>query len=311
MNNYKIITYYPKDYKQDKDFLRNNKSFFWDFLNKGYIAAKLGSFNSCIDENALYKNASCIRIGTINDELIALAVYTDYQEGHKAVGYTVTTNENLRELGKQCLYDIIKMDIDAENEYYWTMCSGSIERLWDKFGGTKIPNIFSSIYLDKKGKQSVIKQLLPDGFSFIIKDRFNNEHKKVIFGYNSPETFNKIKTYIEKSINNDTESINEYINNIKYKVLNEDNIDIIYETMQSHIQKLAIYIEVTCEYGWYDLPVSCIRKLNKIINEAEIFINTYKYLSYSGFKTLKHNLETCKDLLKNDIQPLKMNIKMN
>ena len=39
--------------------------------------------------------------------------------------------------------EIIKRNITQDKEFYWTECSGSIERLYEKHNGIKIPNEYA------------------------------------------------------------------------------------------------------------------------------------------------------------------------
>lgn len=64
-----------------------------------------------------------------------------------------------------------------KKQFYWTVCSDAIEYLWEKFGGTKIPNIFINDYLKNKKYE-----LSDDEYHFYLNVEDEN-YKKIIFGY--------------------------------------------------------------------------------------------------------------------------------
>lgn len=282
---YNIITYYPKQEEEDLLFLKTNKNNIYKFLDDGYMYAKLGKFKGCDNVRSLVKNSSCLRIGYYNNEMIAIGVYTDYQKGHKAVGYTVTTNLEYRDLGILCLHDIIKLDINTTDKYYWTMCSGKIEHFWYKFGGVMIPNIFLEEYIGNKRKT----EKLNDGFKFKIYDKNDDWDIKVIFGYNSEETFNKINDQLENYIfTHIDDKINEKFNDKDYA-----------EDLR---RKLASFIDMIDFEGIVEMPKKCIDYFKTLIEEAEKLLETYKENI-----TLYNNVMSCKESLKM-IKPLQINV---
>ena len=104
--------------------------------------------------------------------------------------------------------EIIKRNITQDKEFYWTECSGSIERLYEKHNGIKIPNEYAFDIL-----QTPVT-LLDDGYHYerVIK---GETQKKVIYGFNNEETFNIVKKEF-------TEHINGCIKHILDCQINED-----------------------------------------------------------------------------------------
>ena len=104
--------------------------------------------------------------------------------------------------------EIIKRNITQDKEFYWTECSGSIERLYEKHNGIKIPNEYAFDIL-----QTPVT-LLDDGYHYerVIK---GETQKKVIYGFNNEETFNIVKKEF-------TEHINDCIQHILDCQINED-----------------------------------------------------------------------------------------
>ena len=206
INNIVYKTYFPKENQNDYLFLRDNRNFLWDFFNDGYKFANLKEFNSCRNPKSLWKNASCLKLAYYNDILIAASIYTDYQGGHKCVGITATTNNSYRNIGKEAIKHIIKEDISLFDNFYWTECSDAIEHLYEKHGGIKIPNDYIDFFT--KG----YKTLSDDGYHFTIEVEFSDNDvelvNKVIFGFNSKETFDSIMRRNDERINTFIDRIN-------------------------------------------------------------------------------------------------------
>lgn len=214
-------SYYPKENEDDNIYIRDNRTMLWDFFDKGYKHAKdakdakdakLKGFRSCTNAKSLWKNTSCLKVALFNDIIVAASVYTSFQGGMKCVGITATTDEKYREIGKYAVIQIIKEDISLVGEFYWTVCSDAIERLYEKNGGVKIPNDYLELFISK------YKSLSDDGYHFSIEvpdvDGETEEIEKVIFGFNSKETFEYIK-------NKNDERIMKYINRITNKTIQE------------------------------------------------------------------------------------------
>ena len=210
-------SYYPIENNDDYIYIRDNAKMLWDFFDSGYKYANLKEFRSCVNPRALRKNTSCLKVALFNDIIVAASIYTPYQEGMKCVGITATTDEKYREIGKYAVIQIIKEDISLVGEFYWTVCSDTIEHLYKKHGGIKIPNDYIELFISK------YKSLSDDGYHFYIEvpdgDGEMEDVKKIIFGFNSKETFEHIK-------NKNDERIMKYINRItniycRYEKIND------------------------------------------------------------------------------------------
>ena len=107
---------------------------------------------------------------------------------------------------------ILKEDINLVGEFYWTECSDALMSFYEKNGGVKIPNKYIELFIDK------YKSLSSDGYHFSVEitdsDGETEEIEKVIFGFNSKETFEYIK-------NKNDERIMTYINRITNKTIQE------------------------------------------------------------------------------------------
>ena len=280
-DDYIITTYWPNDNDNDKQYIKMNKNTLFAFLNDGYNAAGLGDFKSCEDSKHLARNASCVRICTQKDtdELLAIGLYTNYRQGNKAVGYTATTEKYLLDLGIKGLHDIIKLDINTSDKYFWTVCSGAIEHMWQINGGKMIPTLFIDEYFDV---DKIKIDLISDGFHFWLYDKDDERYKKVIFGYNSKSIFDKIHKTLE----------NKIFSSIEHSEINEKYSDDKYvEELQ---RKLAVYIDYVEFDGYTELPKSVIDYFKNLIDECDMFIENNPNYEYKD-NTFKHNLEVCKE----------------
>ena len=107
---------------------------------------------------------------------------------------------------------ILKEDINLVGVFYWTECSDALKSFYEKSGGVKIPNKYIELFIDK------YKSLSSDGYHFSVEITDSNgeteEIEKVIFGFNSKETFEYIKSKNE-------ERFLKYINRITNKTIKE------------------------------------------------------------------------------------------
>lgn len=107
---------------------------------------------------------------------------------------------------------ILKEDINLVGDFYWTECSDALMSFYEKNGGVKIPNKYIELFIDK------YKSLSNDGYHFSVEitdsDGETEEIEKVIFGFNSKETFEYVKS------KND-ERFLKYINRITNKTIKE------------------------------------------------------------------------------------------
>ena len=259
-------TYYPKVNEDDYAYVRDNRKLLWDFFDEGYKYANLKEFRSCVNERSLWKNTSCLKTAVFNGKMVAASIYTSYQGGMKCVGITATTDPKYRNIGKRAVVHIIKEDISLVGNFYWTECSDAIEHLYEKHGGVKIPNDYLYLFNNEK------KEKLDDGYHFIVKIKYSDgeteDCRKVIFGFNSQETFDVIKQ------END-ERIMECINRITHKPIKES-------VYVRNLSKEDYYTEVV--YVFYDDRVNgnkdysetTMNLLKEAVEYLKIFVKTNK-----------------------------------
>lgn len=226
------IVVYKKQNLEDYNYIKEHKDFIYSFLNIGYIAAGLGNYCGCTSSKSLLKNFNVIKIAYYNDTIIALSVYTGYQDGKKCVGITATTDEKYRDLGKNAVIDFVKDDINLYYDFYWSECSGALEHLYKKYGGIMIPNDYIELFIGNK-----FETKLKDGYHFSVrfKSSFPDEDDtvitKCIFGFNNRRTYELVKERLNSDIRkridfimNSVEESNNIYKRDKYQAAH----DIIY-----------------------------------------------------------------------------------
>ncbi len=257
---FEIKEYSPK--QEGWDYIKNNKQQIWNFLNVGYKKAGYEKFVGCDNSRSLLKNANLVRIAFYEKEWVAISVYTGYRGGFKCVGITATTNEKLRECGVNAVHHIIKNDVGSYELNYWAEASGSVEKIYEKYGGIKIPNQYAfGILLHP------ISKLSEDGFHYerIIK---GETQEKIIYGFNNGETYQKVlseyKQYIEDSIKAITSiQIDETIEKPSFGRLSK---------LQCAVAVVNFFVDQKWE-GCYDFPFESLKELSKYVEVIKIAID--------------------------------------
>lgn len=261
---YKV--YFPKENQDDYEYIKDNRNMLWDFFDAGYKYANLGGFRSCISPKSLWKNASCLKVGLYNGVLVAASIYTSFQKGMKCVGITATTDEAYRSIGKTAVVHIVKEDINLVGNFYWTECSDALEHLYEKHGGIKIPNDYVELFVKR------YKSLSSDEYHFSVEiadgDGDTEEVEKVIFGFNSKETFEYIKS------KND-ERIMKYINRIT-------NVTVKESVYVKNLSKEDYYTEVVYVFyedrvdGFKDYSIETMSILKEAVEYLKQFVELNK-----------------------------------
>ena len=252
--NFELKEFYPGT--SDWDYIKNNKQSIWDFLNDGYRYVGYERFCGCDNSRSLLKNANLIKIVFYNNEWIAISVYTGYRGGFKNVGITATIDEKLRSIGVSAVHNIIKNDIGKFNEYFWSECSGSIEKLYEKYNGIKMPNEYVFAILNTP------ISLDEDGFHYTRQIK-GDIQRKIIYGFNNKETFDIVLKEHE-------EYINKHLSLILSNKINEDVEKVPFGKMTRLDCAIAIvnfFVDERWEGECYDFPVTCLGKLRR---EVEI-----------------------------------------
>lgn len=151
--------------------------------------------------------------------------------------------------------EIIKRNITQDKEFYWTECSGSIERLYEKHNGIKIPNEYAFDIL-----QTPVT-LLDDGYHYerVIK---GETQKKVIYGFNNEETFNIVKKEF-------TEHINDCVLHILNCQINEDIETPSFGRLSKEQCSVAVvnfFVDLRWEDECYELSSESLKLLSYHVN---------------------------------------------
>lgn len=253
---FKIIEYRPSE--KGWDYIKENKNLLWNFLDTGYKYANVGSFCGCDSPRSLVRNANLIKIGYCDN---AVCVYTGYRGGFKNVGIAATINEEYRQVGKEAVKSIIKTDISNYENYFWTECSGVIEILYSKYHGIKIPNVYASTILNT---QVFIDEKDNDGFQY-FREIKGTRQKKVIFGFNNEEIFEKVKSEREEYINN---SINWIVSHQIDEGKENPSFD-KYGVVRTSINVINFFFDYQCENECYEFPQSSLDILNNHVSIIE------------------------------------------
>lgn len=254
-----IVDYKPNT--DDWEYIKKNSIEIWDFLNNGYKLIGYNKFCGCDSIKSLLKNASLIKIGFFNKKWVAISVYTSYLGGFKNVGITSTIDSKYRTIGVNAVNKIIKTDIKNFDKFFWTECSGAIEHLYEKYNGIKIPNSYASAILRRE------IELDSDDYHYsrLIK---GEKQTKIIYGFNSLETFNKVKSerenYINKNINLILSmQIDESIEKPSFGRLS---------SIDCYINIIYFFLDQQLEDECYELPESSIIQLRKYITYLKLFL---------------------------------------
>lgn len=253
-NMYEIKNFTP-DMPEWNSYIKPNKNQIFEFLDNGYRTAGLkNGFLGCDGPKQIVRNSKLIRIAFCNDVWVAMSVYTSYMGGFKCVGITATSDRDFREIGVNAVHEIVKTDVGLYDEFYWTECSGAVERLYDKYGGIKIPSEFFGQFI--RGDYEIVDE-------YHFEREFDNDViKKAIFGFNTPETFNmvyeKCKSYIDRSIEKiKSNNLNESGNSRKTGYLH----------MPEYI--VDLFIELKMQNRMYDFPEASLKVLQENIVKLE------------------------------------------
>lgn len=252
--NHEIKEYTPTSVEWG--YIKENIQTIWTFLNNGYQYVGYERFCGCDSPKSLLKNANLIKIAFSGDIWIAISVYTGYRGGFKNVGIAATTDSELRDNGIMAVREIIKKDIGHFNQFYWAECSGAVERLYEKYGGIKIPNDYAFGILQK-----VVRTEGEDEFHY-LRDVKGEMQRKIIYGFNSQETFEKV-----------LKERTEYINNSIKAILSHQIDEAIeqpsfakYDRLDCAIAIVNFFVDQRWEEECYDFPSESLLQLRKYVS---------------------------------------------
>ena len=274
------------------------------FLNDGYRNANLGDFHGCSDAKSFKKNGSLIKIAFSDDEWIAVSVYSSTRVGFKCVGMTASILPEYHRIGVIALQEIVRQDVNNYESLFWCECSDKIEQYYRKHNGIGVQNVYVPLFL---GENADIVSYDKDGFHYVRYgknkrgERINEPLYKMIFGFNTQETFDKIyseqKEYIDKCIENIRRfNIGEGVLKDQFESLGMWTVEVeIIEFFVKHYEK-----------GYHELPEESIVHLEKSVTSLQNMFSN-KEIPPTGFqREFMNALRTGTELL-DKIQILKLN----
>ena len=134
---------------EDKEFLISHESEIMTLINNAY--APIGGYKGRpLSKKTPFDMVDLAKIVfDANHSIIALAMYSKHLGGNKRFcSAGIRGNQESRE----AVESIIKHDIAPYDGWYWVESSGTIEKLFKKFGGNPIPNHLAHKFLQKPAK---------------------------------------------------------------------------------------------------------------------------------------------------------------
>lgn len=284
----KKIYLYPWDNIKDKEFLNINKNQIWEFFDNGYKAANLDSFNkSCLNPNSLKKNANMLKLVYYDDILIAGSVYSGKDKGYKCVGITATTVKKYRKLGVKYVHNIVEEDIMNYEKFYWTICSGPLEKIYEEHGGIKIPSEYLPAF-KLFGEYNVV----PNGdYKIFVRLNDGNYYEKVIYGFNSKEALNAATSIRDERVLKRIRRIQQMNDSVEYKK---------YYVNLSEAEKamsiINVFYEERCN-GLEDLSKTLYDILVDSKNTVEQYVASTKISDKDEYNRYVLAIENAQDIL--------------
>ena len=285
------ISIYTYDLSNDEDYedVLSKLPVLWEMILNSY--KHIGGVKGIKKEKELITKHNLVRIAYLNNDIIAVAFYSDRLKGNK-LAYCGTRGN----FGKLGMSTIIGRDSDPEyiEEYNWVECSGGIEKLFRRAGGYNLPNKYVSDILNNTN----IK-LLPDGFHYerTIGERSNTTFTKTIYGFNSEEAIKMVYNDVFGDLISDIKLAYERLKD--NQTLNKDNN----KTYHNREEVALIIIDKIDELHSYadinEFPKFIIDELIKNIQHLKTINGRQRSVEYAEeilnniteFKIIKKNLK--------------------
>lgn len=273
----------------DRSFLISHKAEIEKMIDDAY-APQGGYVGRPLSKISPFDNIDLSKV-VVNSQnkIIAIALYSTSLGGVKRFCSAGIRNnkESLEAVEK-----IIKDDIVPYNNWYWVEASGTIEKLFKKFGGNPIPNYFAHKFLQKPNKDF---KLNPDGIHYKRNLKpliFNSDVEKVIFGFKDKARYDKVM----KSVENYEDFKND-VNQAVEDILDEDEKTGLMKELIGAIYVIQILEEWQDFGNLNELTPKMFRELKSaktILEQLEI----EKSLSQENRNLARFNLRISNLLLK-------------
>lgn len=283
-NDINIITYDPVNNAEDKQYMKDNKTFIYNF----FVAAYKGDFKGCASRSDLVKKTYILKVALYNKDIVAISIYNNFLNGIKCVGIGATREtENLHKIGILGVRKILKRDFNIPDDGYWIEASGKIEEICEETNAVPVPSKFADTIVPLK------KHIIIDEWHY--KTEFGNDSFiKKMFGIKDEETKQKIYEYykerqdfLNELINN--EPINETFKYKRFKTSEEK-----YKTIVDYFIML-VNEEQLYEFTPYMLKQfkNALSELKKIVlNKDSNNLRNIRITYSEGCKLLKHITKT-------------------
>lgn len=275
--------------EDDKSYIKNHINEIWELLQKGY--EKIGGFKGFQSTKDLLKKSPFLKIGYINNNIVAIAVYNSYLGGNKCVGLTCVKDER-HNTSLKLLEMVLEYDIINWQQWVWIEASGKVEEMCRKLNAFNVPSDYAIIYLKN------IPYKTQDEYHYLRKIA-GKEELKTIFGFKDKEIFEMLKN----DLNN---QIEDFINKISSQKINEQTSK-QQQIYQRYIQKKGICQEYKdiIDYFIYlhedelinELPKESINILEKTIFLLEKMLKNNEDLTIDK-KIIEMTINEGKKLLK-------------
>ena len=287
---YYLKIYRPFEDEEDKKYISINRRQIYDFLEDGYLNKTGQGFEGCSSSRDLKTKSVEVKIAyaTETNEMVAVSVYSSYLKGKKCVGLTATLNKKYEHFGKEAIKEIIKYDINFTDKFYWCECSDAIEHYYEKFDGFKIPNTYAQEILNIKSEKDKPIVLMDDGYHYRRYSKSLERYfAKIIYGFNSPDTFNKI---IEK----ETALYKKWLDEIEYKHIDESYQ--FPDKMQIAFDVIDFFYRMTHD-GVQFYPPYAIEKLKEYVDFVKSELDSNSYYSRYTKDEIEELYETGAEML--------------
>jgi len=283
-NNIDIIIYDPINNSEDKQYIKNNKTFIYNFFLETYR----GDFKGCTSRSDLVKKTYILKVTLYNNDIVAMSIYNNYMGGIKCVGIGATRKtEYLHKIGILGVRKILKQDFNIPDDGYWIEASGKIEEICNETNAISVPAKFADIIIPMK-KHKIIDE-------YHYQALFGNDlHIKKMFGVKDKKTSQMIHNYYKER----EKFLNELINN---EPISESFKYTRFKTSEEKYKAIVDYfIMLVNEEHLYEFTPYMLKQFkNALLELKKIVINKKSNnlrnirISYSeGCKLLKYITKT-------------------
>lgn len=210
----------------------------WNIMEFSY--RDLGGFKSYRNKQELGELVSLLILCVSHHRIVAAATYRDDLGGQKLNGCgTIDGSQNHKEMLKQ----VIQADIDNLQLWHWVEVSYPLEKWFKEFNGNPIPSQMAPSLLHKaKSKLTFLDDKVH--YKRQIGNDPNNIQTKAIYGFNSPQTYEKVMAKLEEFTDfKKYEDFKQYVNSLP-KI--KEGID--YKDNHTD-ERIALAIEVVIQFG--------------------------------------------------------------